>query len=101
MILWRGQRLIGAGWNPKVPNGAFVRVVGISDESIELEDASLSHAEAKRCLRLSHAITIDASQSKTLPGRVRVLESGHQHMTHERLLVAASRATSSELLAIH
>ena len=34
-------------------------------------------------------------------GKVRVLESGHQHMTHERLLVAASRATSSDLLAIH
>ena len=101
MIIWRDQRLIGAGWNPKVPNGAFVRVVGVGHETIVLEDASLSHAEAKKCLRLAHAITIDASQSKTLPGKVRVLESGHQHMTHERLLVAASRATSSELLAIH
>ena len=91
------REAVGVG---EVPNGAFVHVVGVG-ETIELKDASLSHAEAKKCLRLSHAITIDASQSKTLPGKVRVLESGHQHMSRERLLVAASRATSSELLAIH
>ena len=93
MYIWWGQR------NPKVPNFAFVWVMGVG-ETIELEDASLNHEEAKKCLRLAHAITIDASQSKTLLGKVRVLES-HQHMTHERLLVAASRATSSDLLAIH
>ena len=61
---------------------------------------ALTHAEVAKSLRLAHAITIDSSQSKTLTGRIRVLETGHRHMTRERLLVAVSRATSSQLLAL-
>ena len=101
MTIWPGQRLIGAGWNPKVPNGSFVVVERAGPDSIERQGGiSLTTAEARKCLRLSHAITIDASQSKTLSGKIRILECGHQHMTHARLLVAASRATSGQLLAI-
>ena len=99
MILWPGQRLIGTGFSPKVTNGAFVEVAAVGETIRLVGDVELTQ-EAGRFLRLSHAITIDSSQSKTLPGRIRVVESGHTHMTYERLLVAASRATSSELLAI-
>ncbi len=64
-------------------------------------EVDLTPKEVGSYLRLSHAISIDSAQSKTLSGKVRVLESGHTHMSHARLLVAGSRATSSELLAVH
>ena len=100
MTLWPGLRVIGAGWSPKITNGAF-HVIESLGEEIKLEGGiALTHAEAAKSLRLAHAITIDSSQSKTLTGRIRVLETSHQHMTRERLLVAVSRATSSELLTL-
>ena len=77
MTLWPGLRVIGAGWNPKITNGAF-HVVESMGEEITLEGGIvLTQAEAAKSLRLAHAITIDSSQSKTLTGRIRVLETSH------------------------
>ena len=101
MLLWPGLRLIGTGFSPKVTTGAFYEVAEAGETIKLVGDIELTQEEVGKYLRLAHAITIDSSQSKTLGGKIRVVESGHRHMTHERLLVAASRATSSELLAIH
>ena len=47
-------------------------------ERILLEDGtSLTHAEAAKQIRLAWAITCDASQSKTISGRIRVKFSGN------------------------
>ena len=55
---------------------------------------------APRHARLRHAITYASCQGLTLRGRVWLLDAGTQHFNLRHLCVGASRATSSELLAV-
>ena len=74
MWVYAGQELIGAG--AKVSKGLFVRVVKARPDGLTLDNGqTLDRETASACLRLSHCITIAASQGLTLPGRVRIVES--------------------------
>ena len=99
MRVWPGLRLVGAGG--KVAKGTFVRVAEVDAERVALDGGlQFTHAELLRHTRLCHAITYASCQGLTLRGRVWLLDCGTQHFNLRHLYVGASRATSSELLAV-
>ena len=85
-------------------------MVAIKDDALHLLDDKkkevvITLEKAKSCLQLRHAMTVHKSQSKTLEGHVRICPGkapGHvsHYWTLRHLLVAASRARTTELLSI-
>ena len=56
--------------------------------------------EVAGLFRLTHALTIDSSQSLTLQGRVLVVESGHKHFSLRRLIVALGRVPRADMIHV-
>ncbi|CAE7240346.1 unnamed protein product [Symbiodinium natans] len=99
VLIARLPGLVGAGG--KVPRGVFVTVAEVGAEKVTLDGGQqFSHAELLRQTRLCHAITDASCQGLTLRGHVWLCDAGTQHFNLRHLYVGASRATSSELLAV-
>ncbi|CAE8637016.1 unnamed protein product [Polarella glacialis] len=98
MWLWPGQQqLIGAGG--KCLKGLFYSVLEVTEDTVALEDQTLTHQKAVRSLRLAHALTHASCQGLTLRGRVR-LETESPNMTLRHLYVGISRATAASLVEV-
>ena len=101
---WRyqGQQLIGcARQGSSIKNGCFYIVKVVTPERVELEEGPvMSHAQAGRCLRLTHALTQASCQGLTLQGVVRAVETSSSRFTRRRLYVCISRATAFTLVEV-
>ena len=110
ILLYPGLELVGCRIAHDILNGVWYTVVAIKDEALHLLDDKkkeviITLEKAKSCLQLRHAMTVHKSQSKTLEGHVRICPGkapGHvsHYWTLRHLLVAASRARTTELLSI-
>jgi hypothetical protein len=97
MWVYPGQQLIGFGGPCKKGLFYFVQSAG---ETIKLTDGTeLSHDQAVRCLRLSHALTFACIQGLTLEGVVE-LQCDSVNFTKKNLYVGISRATSHLLVQV-
>jgi hypothetical protein len=99
---YQGQQLIGcARVGASVKNGCFYVVKNVTNERVELEDGPvLSHIQAGRCLRLTHALTQASCQGLTLTGIVRIVETNSPRFTRRHLYVCLSRATAFTLVEV-
>ena len=52
-----------------------------------------------RNMRLVHALTIQSSQGRTLPGPVEIISS-HKRFTRKHLMICLSRATEASLVQV-
>ena len=67
-------------------------LVKVDDTNEELgKSFVLDTSEVPAKLRLSHAITIDSSQARTIYGNVFVTQTNHAHFSLRRLIVALGR----------
>ena len=93
--------MIGGGHSCK--KGLFYTMKKVDPTKVWLanDDLVLTHKEAARSLRPCWALTYASCQGLTLPGVVRLLDTGHvPHFTVRHLYVATSRATSSSCLEV-
>jgi hypothetical protein len=68
-------------------------LVKVDDECKVIgEPFSMATAEVPQKLRLTHAITYDSSQARTLYGNVRLTQTSHPCMNLRRLIVGLGRA---------
>ena len=88
-----------------VVNGVLYEVVEVSEDGVQLRELAAPDttvdlsAQHTQCLALACALTVFASQGKTLPGRVRV-HTGSKYTTTRMLTVGVSRATSVDLVKV-
>ena len=100
-----------------VKNGMFYKVKAIHDlvakqgsgfnfeaennpENVEFEGGiKLPLKFVARNMRLVHALTIQSSQGRTLPGPVEIISS-HKRFTRKHLMICLSRATEARLVQV-
>ena len=83
-----------------VKNGMFYKVQGILDDTVEFEGAiKLPSKFVAKNMRLVHALTIQSSQGRTLPGPVEII-SKHPRFTRKHLMICLSRATLASLVQV-
>jgi hypothetical protein len=76
-------------------------LVKVDDECKVIgEPFSMVTAEVPQKLRLTHAITYDSSQARTLYGTVRLTQTSHPRMNLRRLIVGLGRAPLGEQLEV-
>ena len=104
MRIWPGIVLMGAATDKdNVKNSTRYKVLEISSSSVKLDQINdkdeefgkpfeLTHQAVGEKLLLSHAITYDSSQARTIYGPLRLLQTDHKMMTLRRLIVGLGRA---------
>lgn len=104
MRIWPGIILMGALTDSKeIKNAMRYKVLDISPTSVKLaqvndkdkeigEPFELTQDAVGEKLLLSHAITYDSSQARTIYGPLRLLQTDHKMMTLRRLIVGLGRA---------
>ena len=112
MLIWPGIVLMGAMTdNKQIKNGTLYKVLEISASSVNLaqindkdkqvsEPFELTHEEVGEKLLLSHAITYDSSQARTIYGPLRLLQTDHKMMTLRRLIVGLGKAPDGAFVQI-
>ncbi len=111
MKLWPGIVLQAATTDRKhLKNALRYKVQEVTSESIQLarvddegvvgESFSLPTDDVPGKLRLTHAITYDSSQARTLYGNVRLTQTSHPRMNLRRLIVGLGRAPASEQMEV-
>ena len=76
-------------------------LVKVNDTNEEIgQTFVLDTSEVPAKLRLSHAITIDNSQARTIYGNVRVIQTDHAHFSLRRLIVALGRVPDASQLEV-
>ena len=104
--LCQGTKLIGCNTDAQIVNGALRTVTQLTTDYVWLRDeetqntCQLTHAGVMRHTRLRHAITIAASQGRTLDGVVRVWDVCPRHFDTAHLYVACSRCRGPEYLQV-
>jgi len=81
-------------------NPLTVAKIATVTAAIKEEPIPVGKNEIGKLFFLGHSMTTVSSQGKTLPGRVAIWETHHLYFSRKHLVVALSRATSSELLSI-
>ena len=87
----------------RIKNGARYQVFDIVQDVITLyqvndkdeqvgETFTMTPQEVGEKLLLSHAITYDSSQARTIYGNLRLMQTDHKMMTLRRLIVGLGRA---------
>jgi hypothetical protein len=111
MRIWPGIVLIAAATDKdNVKNGTRYKVLEISS-SVKLDQINdkdhefgkpfeLTQQAVGEKLLLSHAITYDSSQARTIYGPLRLLQTDHKMMTLRRLIVGLGRAPDGALVQI-
>ena len=104
MRIWPGLHVHAGGTDRKLGlRNALSHVV----ESVSAEWCTLARdstrltvptSQVASLFRLTHALTIDSSQSLTLQGRLLILEADHRHFSLRRLIVALERSPSRDLI---
>jgi hypothetical protein len=104
MRIWPGIVLMGAATDKdNVKNSTRYKVLEISSSSVKVDQINdkdeefgkpfeLTHEAVGEKLLLSHAITYDSSQARTIYGPLRLLQTDHKMMTLRRLIVGLGRA---------
>ena len=83
-----------------VKNGMFYQVKAVMDDTVEFEGGiKLPLKFVARNMRLVHALTIQSSQGRTLPGPVEIISS-HKRFTRKHLMICLSRATLASLVQV-
>ena len=93
-----------------VKNGMFYKVKAIHgfqegrilspSQDVEFEGGiKLPSKFVARNMRLVHALTIQSSQGRTLPGPVEIISS-HKRFTRKHLMICLSRATEASLVQV-
>jgi hypothetical protein len=112
MLIWPGIVLMGAMTdNKQIKNGTRYKVLEISASSVNLAQINdkdkqvselfeLTQEEVGEKLLLSHAITYDSSQARTIYGPLRLLQTDHKMMTLRRLIVGLGRAPDGAFVQI-
>ena len=73
----------------------------ITDKDLDAEKPfHLTLHEVGEKLLLSHAITYDSSQAKTIYGPLRLVQTNHKMMTLRRLIVGLGRAPDGSFVQI-
>ena len=79
-----------------------VKLDKINDKDEECGKAfDLSREQVGKKLLLSHAVTYDSSQARTIYGPLRLLQTTHQMMTLRRLIVGLGRAPDGAFVQVH
>ena len=111
MRIWPGIILMGAATDKtNVKNGTRYKVLEISS-SVKLDQINdkdhefgkpfeLTQQAVGEKLLLSHAITYDSSQARTIYGPLRLLQTDHKMMTLRRLIVGLGRAPDGAFVQI-
>ncbi len=111
MLLWPGIVLQAATTDRKHLKNALRYTVQSVTDTVELakvddeckvvgEPFSMVTAEVPQKLRLTHAITYDSSQARTLYGNVRLTQTSHPRMNLRRLIVGLGRAPLAKQLEV-
>ena len=113
MRVWPGIVLVGAVTDNKcIKNGTRYKVIDIAGETVKLDQINdkdeefgkafeLTQEEVGEKLLLSHAITYDSSQARTIYGPLRLLQTDHKMMTLRRLIVGLGRAPDGAFVQVH
>ena len=108
MRIWPGIVLMGACTdNANVKNAIRYKVLEVTEQSARLvqvndkdehigKEYELTHTEIGQKLLLSHAITYDSSQARTIYGPLLLTQTSHRNMTLRRLIVGLGRSPSGE-----
>ena len=105
-MFFQGTQLIGCNTDAHIVNGVLRTVNQLTTDNVWLKDeetqktCQLTHAGVMRHTRLRHAITIAASQGRTLEGVVRVWDVHSRHFDTTHLYVACSRCRGAEYLQV-
>ena len=112
MRIWKGIVLIGATTDKKcIKNGTRYEVTDIASGIIKLDqindrDEEFGKAfemvpeEVGEKLLLSHAITCDSSQARTIYGPLRLMQTDHEMVTLRRLIVGLGRAPDGDMVQV-
>ena len=107
MLLWPGLKLIAGLTNRKygLKNALDWTVQEVGSTSCIVFDnlkrsLTIPTTEMASLFRLTHARTIDSSQSMTLQGRCLVVESDHKHFSLRRLIVALGRVPCADMIHV-
>ena len=107
MLLWPGLKLVAGltnrkhglknalGWVIQEVDYTRCTVLDNNQRSI-----TIPTIEIAGLFRVTHARTIDSSQSMTLQGRVLVVESDHPHFSLRRLIVALGRVPRADMIHV-
>ena len=112
MRLWSGLVLQAAITDRKSLHHALrYKVLTVTEEQTDLvriddagksvgEPFALLTSEVPEKMRLSHAMTVDSSQSRTMYGTVRMTQTSHPHMSLRRLIVALGRVPEGSQIEV-
>ena len=111
MRIWPGIVLLGSCTDKiNIKNAVRYKVlkltseaslIRVDDEGKSLGDSfNLTFEEIGQKLVLSHAITYDSSQAKTIYGPLRITQTSHKQMTLRRLIVGLGRAPSGQYVEV-
>ena len=113
MRVWPGIVLVGAVTDKTcIKNGTRYKVIDIAGKTVKLDQINdkdeefgkafeLTQEEVGEKLSLSHAITYDSSQARTIYGPLRLLQTDHKMMTLRRLIVGLGRAPYGAFVQVH
>ena len=113
MRIWKGIVLIGATTDKKcIKNGTRYKIIDIVQNVITLyqindkdeqqgDTFTMDPQEVGEKLLLSHAITYDSSQARTIYGPLRLMQTDHKMMTLRRLIVGLGRAPDGALVQVY
>ena len=112
MRIWPGIVLIGACTDKaNVKNAIRYKVLEVAEQSARLtqvndkdehigKEFELTFEEIGQKLLLSHAITYDSSQARTIYGPLMLTQTSHKHMTLRRLIVGLGRAPDGSFVEV-
>jgi len=112
MRIWPGIVLMGACTDKAhIKNAIRYKVVEMKEKGATLTQVNdknemvnkpfeLNFEEVGQKLLLSHAITYDSSQARTIYGPIRLTQTSHKHMTLRRLIVGLGRAPDGALVEV-
>ena len=80
----------------------IIKLDQINDKDEEFGKAfEMTPEEAGEKPLLSHAITYDSSQARTIYGPLRLMQTDHKMMTLRRLIVGLGRAPDGALVQVY
>ena len=106
MLLWPGLKIVAGLTNRK---HGLKNALGWVVQEVDHAWCTVARGETRLTIptvevaglfRLTHALTIDSSQSMTLQGRVLVVESDHPHFSLRRLIVALGRVPRADMIHV-
>jgi len=113
MLIWKGIVLMGATTDKKcMKNGTRYKVIDIASRTVKLDQISdrdedvgeafeMAAEDFGEKLLLSHAITYDSSQARTIYGPLRLMQTDRKLMTLRRLIVGLGRAPDGALVQVY